>query len=339
MDYDPGVDMGNNDTFTTVYRQHVEAALHRLGIRVLVFALQDPSFPPLPEADTGRGSPYSTAGLRLLRFVRALGFNAVQFGPQGETSRGNASPYDSTIFSRSTLSIALDRLVEEGLLRPETLARLVRGRGEGASMRTQHTYAVAAHHAALTEAVAVFQAPARGAEREALARFRAAHWSWLASDALYEALAEAYGEEDVQRWPDRRMAQLFGVTHALAPAQALLARRDHAPRIERYVCLQYLAHRQHANLRAACRQLGLTLYGDMAIGMSLRDVWRYRSLFLDGYALGAPPSRTNPRGQPWGYPVLDPGQYRDAAGGPGPVATLRRRAGRQAARRIRRGAH
>ena len=157
--------MGNNDTFTTVYRQHVEAALHRLGIRVLVFALQDPSFPPLPEADTGRGSPYSTAGLRLLRFVRALGFNAVQFGPQGETSRGNASPYDSTVFSRSTLSIALDRLVEEGLLRPETLARLARGRGEGAPMRTQHTYAVAAHHAALTEAVAAFHAPARSAKR------------------------------------------------------------------------------------------------------------------------------------------------------------------------------
>jgi 4-alpha-glucanotransferase len=57
----------------------------------------------------------------------------------------------------------------------------------------------------------------------------------------------------------------------------------------------------------------------MAIGMSLRDIWRYRSLFLAGYALGAPPSRTNPLGQPWGYPVLDPRQYHDADGRPGPV--------------------
>ena len=311
--------MGDNDTFTTVYRQHVGAALHRLGIRVLVFALQEPSFPPLPGADTGRGSPYSAAGLRLLRFARALGFNAVQFGPQGETSQGNASPYDGTIFSRSTLSIALDRLVEERLLRPETLERLARGRGEGAPTRTQHTYAVAAHRAALNEAAAAWRTQASGAERAALARFQEAHWSWLASDALYETLAEAYGEEDFQRWPARRVVQLFGATHALAPAQHLLATRAHAPRIDRYVCLQYLAHRQHASLRAACRSLGLRLYGDMAIGMSRRDVWRYRTLFLDGYALGAPPSRTNPRGQPWGYPVLDPEQYRDGGGRPGPV--------------------
>jgi 4-alpha-glucanotransferase len=314
-----GVGIGDNDTFTTIYRQHVEAALHRLGIRVLVFAFQEPSFPALPGADTGRGSPYSAAGLRLLRFVRALGFNAVQFGPQGETSWGNASPYDSTIFSRSTLSIALDRLVEEGLLRPQTLERIVRGRGEGAPMRTQHTYAVTAHRAALTEAAATFYRQASSAEREALARFREAHWSWLASDALYEALAETYGEEDFQRWPDRHVAQLFSATHALAPVQTLLAARAYAPRIDRYVCLQNLAHRQHASLRAACRRLGLTLYGDMAIGMSRRDVWRYRTLFLDGYALGAPPSRTNPCGQPWGYPVLDPGQYQDAGGRPGPV--------------------
>ena len=25
--------------------------------------------------------------------------------------------------------------------------------------------------------------------------------------------------------------------------------------------------------------------------------------------MGAPPSRTNPEGQPWNYPVLDPDQY------------------------------
>ena len=311
--------MGDNDTFTTVYRQHVEAALHRLGIRVLVFALQDPSFPVLPGADTGRGSPYSAAGLRLLRFARALGFNAVQFGPQGETSRGNASPYDSTIFSRSTLSIAHDRLVDEGLLRPETLERIARQRGEGTPMRTQYTYAVTARRAALTEAAAAFQGQASDPEREALRRFREAHWSWLASDALYEALAETYGEEDSQRWPHRHVGQLFGATHALAPAQSLLATRAHAPRLDRYVCLQYFAHRQHASLRSACHRLGLTLYGDMAIGMSLRDVWRYRTLFLDGYALGAPPSRTNPCGQPWGYPVLDPKQYQDTDGRPGPI--------------------
>src|SRR5262249_24092909 len=153
------------------YRQHVSAALHRLGIRAFVFAIHDASFPAVPGADTGRGSPYSAAGLRLLRFARTLGFNAVQFGPQGATSRCNASPYDGTIFSRDTLSIALDRLVDEGLLQPETLARAARGRPDGAPTRTQHAYAFDAHRAALTEAVAAFGARASTGEREALARF------------------------------------------------------------------------------------------------------------------------------------------------------------------------
>ena len=33
--------------------------------------------------------------------------------------------------------------------------------------------------------------------------------------------------------------------------------------------------------------------------------------------MGAPPSRTNPEGQAWGYPVLDPALYRGPEGRPG----------------------
>jgi 4-alpha-glucanotransferase len=47
----------------------------------------------------------------------------------------------------------------------------------------------------------------------------------------------------------------------------------------------------------------------LQIGLSLRDRWGRSSLFLPDLLLGAPPSRTNPEGQPWGYPVLDPRQY------------------------------
>ncbi|HEY5921632.1 MAG TPA: 4-alpha-glucanotransferase, partial [Kofleriaceae bacterium] len=49
------------------------------------------------------------------------------------------------------------------------------------------------------------------------------------------------------------------------------------------------------------------------IGYADPDLWRYAGVFLPGYRMGAPPSRTNPEGQPWGYPVLDPAQYGGAA--------------------------
>lgn len=79
--------------------------------------------------------------------------------------------------------------------------------------------------------------------------------------------------------------------------------------MEAYVLGQYVLDAQHQALRQDLAGLGLRLYGDLQIGLSLRDRWSRRALFLDRYCLGAPPSRTNPEGQPWGYPVLDPHRY------------------------------
>ncbi len=84
---------------------------------------------------------------------------------------------------------------------------------------------------------------------------------------------------------------------------------------EQYRFVQWLALRQHDELRHDLQRLGLSLWGDMQIGISWRDRRTLAPLFLEGYAMGAPPSRTNPEGQPWGYPVLDPAQYGGDAGG------------------------
>lgn len=81
-----------------------------------------------------------------------------------------------------------------------------------------------------------------------------------------------------------------------------------------YRFVQWLAAMQHASLRRLTQSLGLVLYGDMQIGISFRDRQALAPLFLDGYRMGAPPSRTNPDGQPWSYPVFDPAQYGDGVG-------------------------
>src|SRR5262249_14671549 len=69
------------------------------------------------------------------------------------------------------------------------------------------------------------------------------------------------------------------------------------------------------------RALGLRVLGDLAIGMAPADVWAYQSLLLRHYVMGAPPSRTNPDGQPWHYPVLDPAQFGELSR-PGPALRL-----------------
>ena len=88
--------------------------------------------------------------------------------------------------------------------------------------------------------------------------------------------------------------------------------------IARYVFAQFVAHEQHHAFHRWVRDLGLRLHGDLQIGISQRDEWSRQTLFLPEYAMGAPPSRTNPEGQPWHQPVFDPRLYQ-ASGRPGPV--------------------
>jgi len=104
----------------------------------------------------------------------------------------------------------------------------------------------------------------------------------------------------------------------VAPRRAELERR-YAPALRFYRFVQLLAHAQHDRFRAELARRGLQIFGDLQVGASPRDTWRHRDVFLEGYRMGAPPSRTNPDGQPWDYPVLDPDAYGSEGGEPGPA--------------------
>ena len=238
----------------------VAAALSELGVKRFLLAIHDVSFPSDPDEDIGRGAPTTRAAARFLAYTRALGFTGVQLGPQGQTSRGNPSPYDSTIFSRHLGTIAVSSFRPggpyEGLVDEAALDGLL-WHGGG---RAQHAHAYDAAHA-LVDAARAHIGRAR------LAAFIAQHDSWLARDIAVSG-----------------------------------------DKTDRYAVGQLLAHEEHDRLRATCARLGLALYGDLQVGYSPGDAHNYAAAFLAGYRMGAPPSRTNPDGQPWNYPVLDPDQ-------------------------------
>lgn len=309
-------------------RRHIDEALRVLGVRNLVLGIHDPSFPSAPDEDTGRGSPYTEGGRRFLGFVRGLGFNGVQLGPQGQTSASNASPYDGTLFSKNVLSIALAPLARDprwgGLLREERLASIVRSMpAEGCGAR--YRYAFAAQREALREAFEAFKRGKAGHIEGELAAFRSKNEGWLEKDALFEVLCQENGGVAFRDWGapgiDRRLFCPAPGEEAEAAQRIRELRATHAEELALYAFCQLIAQEQHRDLRGLAADLGLRLFGDLQIGFSERDVWSYQSLFLRGYLMGAPPSRTNPEGQPWNYPVFDPGQYLAGEGGasPGPV--------------------
>lgn len=302
----------------------VDQALDLLGIRNLLLGIQDPAFPGLPGEDAGRGSPYSDGAARFLEFARSLGFRGIQLGPQGITPPANPSPYDGSLFSKNPLSLAplpLTRPPWE-LLTEAEVAELV-SPGPAGRLRVSETEAREAMERIITAArqgyerqIARNSSSPPGRIEEQFDRFRRQNAPWLERDALYEALRRHYGEKTWKDWQgdengllDRHLfAPPPGLRHAAERRHLLLLDR-YRDFIDTYSFGQFLLAGQHRQLRDRCRRLGLKLFGDCQIGISGRDAWYARSFLLEDYVMGAPPSRTNPEGQPWNYPVPDPRSY------------------------------
>ncbi|XXF78669.1 4-alpha-glucanotransferase [Myxococcaceae bacterium GXIMD 01537] len=314
------------------HRTLVTQALEALGVRHLVLSLQDPSFPSEPGEDVGRGSPYSAGAARFLSFARELGFNGVQLGPQGQTTDYNPSPYDGTLFSRNILNVALRELAREarwgGLLAEERVEAWVAARPRDAGPGALYRYAFRVQSDALREAWNTFRVqreqgggPAVDALERDFEDFRRANTGWLERDALFDVVAGLRWNMDWRRWlaPDTRLLSPAPGEEAASEARVRELRSLHADYFERYAFQQFLVHAQHRTFRALAAREGLRVYGDLQIGFSPRDAWACQGLFLRTHLMGAPPSRTNREGQPWGYPVLDPTCYLAPGGGPGPV--------------------
>ncbi|HUE70608.1 MAG TPA: 4-alpha-glucanotransferase [Pirellulaceae bacterium] len=307
------------DDLKTSSRPALVDAKQALRVDRLVLQIHDASFPGDPQEDLGRGTPYSQGAERFLAWAAEMGFDAIQFGPRGMTSRGNPSPYDATIFSRNPLDLPLLRMVEQGRLSRATWDSIRRSLPAALDGIVPYRLVFDAHQRALAE-IAACAAPA---DRAAAREFLALHEAWLVPDALYGVLCREHGGESWHDWGRTQAGafdqQLFSLERSTAEppadqAQGAAARlsalkRQYRTAIEDYALIQWLLAQEHQALRRRLADLGLALYGDLQVGLSQRDTWAWRKLFLRGYLMGAPPSRTNPLGQPWGYVVLDPAQF------------------------------
>ena len=310
-------------------RACVTDALRALDVRNLTVCVHDASFPSDAGEDIGRGSPCSRGGLRFLHFARALGFTGLQLGPDGQTPPDDPSPYRGAAFPRNTLSIALAPLAEDaewaGLLPAEDFARAVAARPAGAREHAAHGQAREIQGRALRVAFDRLAAADRPLVDEQR-RFERANAAWLERYELFEVLQRLYGTRDVRRWDgpagDGLDARLWDGDDAARAARRRALRTGGAGSIAFFRFSQFVAQTQRRRFAAAAAELGLRLFADLPIGLSVEDEWCHPGLFLDGYRMGAPPSRTNPEGQAWGYPLFDPRRYLEpAASGarPGPV--------------------
>ncbi len=298
-------------------------AMRQLGIDRFALQIHDASFPSDPDEDWGRGSPYSQGAERFFQFAARLGFDAIQLGPQGMTPKGCPSPYEGTLFSRNPLNLPLGRYVQQGRLSSKTIS----------SIRVVQTDPISPYsivYDRFQTALSEILAHADASDRDQTRHFLAENESWLVTDALYEILSREHGSEVWSEWnltpqgrQDQRLIVAARTGDTAAAKRFGTLRKQFDQEINDFALVQCLLHQEHRKLRSTLKSLGLTLLGDLQIGITPRDTWAWQDLFLAGYAMGAPPSRTNPDGQPWGYAVFDPAQIGTRTH-PGPVRTFLR---------------
>lgn len=284
----------------------IRAALKELGVDRFILGVHDAAFPMLPSEEVGRGSPYSEGAENLLIFAAEHGFTGIQLGPQGMTHRGSASPYEATLFTKNPLNLPFARL---SLLTDEELDRY----------RTEPTrtvkYAEVFTRFEQLQDVLGERYASSPALHEEVEAFLKANRAWLLPDGLYDALCREHDRPYWLNWGSPEDQSLFRTPN---PARLEALEKKHAKAIRRHAFIQYLLRQSHLEFKATAQSLRLQLYADLQIGYSAHDAWTHSALFLSEYRMGAPPSRTNPEGQPWGYFALDPKRF-GTREQPGPV--------------------
>jgi 4-alpha-glucanotransferase len=249
----------------------------------------------------GCGDMGSTAR-EFARWLARAGASCWQFLPltPTETFLGN-SPYSSpSAFAGNTLLVSPELLMRAGLVRLADAQQNLppaRGRVDFAAVRR--------HRVGLLAAAYERARPRLDRDAE-FQDFLAAHGkAWLDDYALFCALKARHLGDPWTAWPEplrRRDPK------ALAAAARALAGELDAVRFA-----QHLFFSQWAQLRGLCRELSITLVGDLPIYVThdSADVWAHQELFkLDAagqptLVAGVPPDYFSATGQRWGNPVYD----------------------------------
>lgn len=141
-----------------------------------------------------------------------------------------------------------------------------------------------------------------GDDEDAYRSFESQMVCWLEDYALFVAAREQFGDCSWAQWPQPLRQR--------DPAALEFFSSEHAPRLLELKQEQFLLHRLWQQLRNKAHLRGITLLGDIPIGVAYdsADVWACPQLFkLDDklqplVVMGVPPDYFAKQGQRWGNP-------------------------------------
>lgn len=236
-----------------------------------------------------------------IEFLHASGQSLWQVLPLGPTGYGD-SPYQCfSAFAGNPLLVSPEELVTDGLLDERDLE----GTPEFPAARVDYGETIKFKNKLLRTAFDRFRSAGDANLRTEFDSFQREHAAWLYDYALFRAIKETQGGK---AWNEWEMPLRAREPRAVAEAGARL--RDEA---EAHRFSQFLFFRQWAQARAACRERGIKIIGDIPIFVAFdsADVWTQREQFKidpEGrprVVAGVPPDYFSKTGQLWGNPIYD----------------------------------
>ena len=136
-------------------------------------------------------------------------------------------------------------------------------------------------------------------QAQAFEAYCSASNGWLRNYSIFRALKEFYRWSTWLEWP-----QPLREYHPQAVEEFEFKYREY---VQFFSYIQWQADLQLRSAKAAAKQAGIYLFGDIPFGTNLdsAEVWSERENFRLDYSVGAPPDQFSADGQCWGLPAYD----------------------------------
>lgn len=307
----------------------IKEALEVLGKKNLALIIHSGSVPSLPEEDTSFGTINSNGGKALIDEITGV-FNSIQLGPSGLTKSCDASPYTGTIFSSNPLFVDLKQLTTalwDKILSKNTFDEIVQENPNKNINKTAYSFIYKKQKIALLESFENFKKSKKLENLKKLFEiFKRDNGFWLDNDSIYEALSIEHNNDYWPLWEsaiDKNLLNPQSIEEKIEFAKRIdEIEKKYANEIEFYKFVQFVIKQQNDSTQAYAKQNGIKMISDRQVAFSDRDIWAYKSLFLEGWSLGCPPDYFSKDGQAWGFPVLNPEKLFNGDGSLGEAGEL-----------------
>jgi len=124
---------------------------------------------------------------------------------------------------------------------------------------------------------------------------------WLVPYAVFSYLRDLYNTPEFGKWPEYSKYEKLDIEKLANPQS------ENYEKISLFYFLQYHLHKQLTEVHEYARANGVSIKGDIPIGVSPRsvDAWVDPELFNLQVQAGAPPDDFSVTGQNWGFPTYN----------------------------------